>query len=94
MTVSFPPGIKAVVPLDLRTNNGKITCTYLYLLPILINAFPWCIIFNPRGPDFVGSIPVTTEFFLISCDSNQVPKWFGTHAIVWRARYNISKMVL
>jgi len=30
-------------------------------------------------PDVVGSIPVTTEFFLISCDSNQVPKWFGTH---------------
>jgi len=27
----------------------------------------------------VGSIPVTTEFFVISCDSNQVPKWFGTH---------------
>jgi len=24
-------------------------------------------------PDVVGSIPVTTEFFLISCDSNQVP---------------------
>jgi len=30
-------------------------------------------------PDVVGSIPVTTKFFLISCDSNQVPKWFGTH---------------
>jgi len=30
-------------------------------------------------PDVVGSIPVTTEFFLISCDSNQVTKWFGTH---------------
>jgi len=31
-------------------------------------------------PDVVGSIPDTTEFFLIiSCDSNQVPKWFGTH---------------
>jgi len=30
-------------------------------------------------PDVVGSIPVTTEFFLISCDSNQVPKWFETH---------------
>jgi len=30
-------------------------------------------------PDVVGSIPVTTEFSLISCDSNQVPKWFGTH---------------
>jgi len=30
-------------------------------------------------PDVVGSISVTTEFFLISCDSNQVPKWFGTH---------------
>jgi len=30
-------------------------------------------------PDIVGSIPVTTEFFLISCDSNQVSKWFGTH---------------
>jgi len=27
----------------------------------------------------VGSIPVTTEFFLIPCDFNQVPKWFGTH---------------
>jgi len=27
----------------------------------------------------VGSIPVTTEFFLFSCDSNQVPNWFGTH---------------
>jgi len=30
-------------------------------------------------PDVVGTIPVTTEFFLISCDSNQVLKWFGTH---------------
>jgi len=30
-------------------------------------------------PDVVGSIPVTTELFFISCDSNQVPKWFGTH---------------
>jgi len=30
--------------------------------------------------DVVGSIPVTTVFFLISCDSNQVPKWFGTHS--------------
>jgi len=30
-------------------------------------------------PDVVGSIPVTTEFFLISCHFNQVPKWFGTH---------------
>jgi len=30
-------------------------------------------------PDVVGSIPVTTEFFLISCDCYQVPKWFGTH---------------
>jgi len=33
----------------------------------------------PNKPDVVGSIPVTTEFFLISCDFNQVPKWFGTH---------------
>jgi len=31
-----------------------------------------------NNPDVVGSIPVTTEYFLISCDSNQVPKWFGT----------------
>jgi len=38
-------------------------------------------------PDVVGSIPVTTEFFLISCDSNQVPKSFRTH-------YKIRKMVL
>jgi len=30
-------------------------------------------------PDVVGSIPVTTEFLSISCYSNQVPKWFGTH---------------
>jgi len=30
-------------------------------------------------PDAVGLIPVTTDFFLISCDSNQVTKWFGTH---------------
>jgi len=29
--------------------------------------------------DVVGSIPVTTLFFLILCDSNQVPKWFGTN---------------
>jgi len=29
-------------------------------------------------PDAVGLVPDTTEFFLISCDSNQVPKWFGT----------------
>jgi len=29
--------------------------------------------------DVVGPISVTTEFFLISCDSNQVPKGFGTH---------------
>jgi len=26
--------------------------------------------------DAVGSIPVTNESFLISGDSNQVPKWF------------------
>jgi len=30
-------------------------------------------------PNVVGSIPITTEFFLIPCDSNQVPKWFGIH---------------
>jgi len=30
-------------------------------------------------PDDVGSMSVTTEFFLISCDSNHVPKWLGTH---------------
>jgi len=30
-------------------------------------------------PDVVGSIPDATDFILISCDSNQVPKWFGTH---------------
>jgi len=30
-------------------------------------------------PDVVGSIPVTTEYFLISCDLNQVPEWFETH---------------
>jgi len=30
-------------------------------------------------PGVVGSIPNTTEFLLISCDSDQVPKWFGTH---------------
>jgi len=37
--------------------------------------------FLPRlfKPEAVGSILVTTEFFLISCDSNQVPNWFGTH---------------
>jgi len=34
---------------------------------------------SSNKPDVVGSIPVTTEFFLISCDSNQVPKWFGAH---------------
>jgi len=28
---------------------------------------------------YVYSIPVTTEFFLISCDSNQISKWFGTY---------------
>jgi len=27
----------------------------------------------------VGSIPVTTDFFLISCDSKQLLKWFRTH---------------
>jgi len=32
-----------------------------------------------RAADVVGSIPVTTEFIFISCDSNLVPKWFGTH---------------
>jgi len=32
-----------------------------------------------KKPDVVGWIPVTTEFFLISCDSNQVPKLFGAH---------------
>jgi len=32
--------------------------------------------------DVVGLIPVTTEFFLILCDSSQVPKWFGTHCNV------------
>jgi len=30
-------------------------------------------------PDVIGSIPVTTDFVLISCGSNQVPMWFGTH---------------
>jgi len=30
-------------------------------------------------PGVVGLIPVTTDFFLISFVSNQVPKWFGTH---------------
>jgi len=30
-------------------------------------------------PDVVGSIPRTTKFFVISYDSNQVPKGFGTH---------------
>jgi len=46
-------------------------------------------------PDVVGSIPVTIEFFLISCDSNQVPKWFGTHYnLEVPLYYNISKMVL
>jgi len=30
-------------------------------------------------PDVGCSIPVTTDFFLLSCDSNHVPKWFGTH---------------
>jgi len=45
--------------------------------------------------EVVGSIPVTTEFFLISCDSNQVPKWFGTHYnLEVPSHYNISKMVL
>jgi len=39
-------------------------------------------------PDVVGSIPVTTEFFV--CDSNQVPKWFR----ICRSHYNISKIVL
>jgi len=33
-------------------------------------------------PDVVGSIPVTTEFVLISCDSNQVPKLFEAHNIL------------
>jgi len=35
----------------------------------------------PSGYDagLTGSIPVTTEFILIACDSNQVPKCFGTH---------------
>jgi len=37
------------------------------------------VVRGANKPDVVGSIPVTTEFFLISCDSNQVPKWFGTH---------------
>jgi len=32
-----------------------------------------------KKPDVVGSISVTTQFFLISCDSNQVPNWFETH---------------
>jgi len=30
-------------------------------------------------PDVVSSVPVTTAFFFISCDYNQVPKSFGTH---------------
>jgi len=33
----------------------------------------------PNKPDIAGSLPVTTEFFLISCDYDQVPKRFGTH---------------
>jgi len=45
--------------------------------------------------DVVGSIPVTTEFFLISCDSNQVPTLSGLEpTIIWRSHYNISKIVL
>jgi len=45
-------------------------------------------------PDVVGSIPVTTEFFLLSCDSNQVSKWFGTHFNLVVPLFTFSKMVL
>jgi len=41
----------------------------------------------------VGSIPVTTEFFLISCDSNQVPSG-SEPTVIWRSHYNISIKVL
>jgi len=44
-------------------------------------------------PDVVGSIPVTTEFFSILCDSNQVPSG-SEPTITWKFHYNFSKMVL
>jgi len=44
-------------------------------------------------PDVAGSIPVSTEFFLISCDSNS--SLSGSEpTTIWRSHYNISKMVL
>jgi len=67
--------------LDPLDGNGK---SYGYLRVILLRIlgfFPnkkqlpsYNVKYSVRT---VGSIPFTTEFFLISCNSNQVPKWFG-----------------
>jgi len=44
----------------------------------------------PKADD-AGSIPVNTEIFLISCDSNQVPISGSEPTIIWRSHCNISK---
>jgi len=54
---------------------------------------PGCPSCYDAEPGVIGSIPVTTEFFLLSCDSNQVPKCGSEPTIIWRSHYNISKMV-
>jgi len=69
--------------LELQTKQKKpVAVTSLAFPPNDINNF---VIGSEEGDCYQGtnrdhgSIPVTTEFFLISCDSNQIPKWFGTH---------------
>jgi len=55
-------------------------CTYMYSEVSALGAWLYERLRRwSNKPDVAGSIAVTTDFFLISCDSNQVPKWFGTH---------------
>jgi len=58
--VWFLPGIQRTGAVHLLQGKDEGVCTYQWA---------WS-----NKPDVVGSIPVTTEVFLISCDSNQVPK--------------------
>jgi len=61
---SFPPGNST-----LKTSVSE----YPYWVAVVVRAASTLVY------QTVGSIPDTTEFFLISCDSNQVTKWFETH---------------
>jgi len=42
----------------------------------------------------VGSIPVTTEFYLIPCDSYQVPKWFGTQYSTGKSVFGVAPAIV